>query len=42
VLVAGATRTYQVYYRDPQAAFCARPTGSSWNVSSGLRVVWGQ
>jgi len=42
VLVAGATRTYQTYYRDPQLAFCASPQGESWNISSGISVVWGQ
>jgi hypothetical protein len=39
---AGATRCYQTYYRDPQLGFCASPPGNSWNVSSGIVVVWGQ
>jgi hypothetical protein len=37
---SGASRYYQVYYRDPQLAFCAAPAGDSWNVSSGIIVVW--
>jgi hypothetical protein len=36
----GATRYYQVYYRDPSATFCAAPTGDTFNVSNGLSVVW--
>ena len=40
VIVAGTTRYYQTYYRDPQLAFCASPPGNSWNVSSGLAIVW--
>lgn len=34
------TRIYQVYYRDPDPAFCPPPTGSTFNVSNALRVVW--
>ena len=41
-LASGATRYYQVVYRDPTAAYCASPAGGSWNISSGLAVVWGQ
>jgi WD40-like Beta Propeller Repeat len=37
----GATRPYQVYYRDGAAGFCPDPTGSSFNVSNGFLVVWG-
>jgi hypothetical protein len=36
----GATRFYQVYYRDPQAGFCPNPPGNSWNVSNGAQIVW--
>jgi hypothetical protein len=36
-----ATRIYQVYYRDPDPAFCPDPQGSTFNVSNGLRVLWG-
>jgi Tol biopolymer transport system component len=42
VITAGATRHYQTYYRDPVLTFCPSPPGNSWNVSSGLSVVWGQ
>jgi Tol biopolymer transport system component len=38
---AGSTRFYQVYYRDADPVFCPAPTGSTWNVSSGLAVRWG-
>jgi hypothetical protein len=34
--VLGATRYYQVWYRNP-AAFC---TSSTFNTSNGLSVVW--
>jgi len=37
---AQATRLYLVYYRDGNAAFCPLPTGSTFNSSNGLRVVW--
>jgi Tol biopolymer transport system component len=40
VLSAGATRYYQTYYRDPDPAFCAAPSGNSWNISAGLVVLW--
>lgn len=36
----GATRYYQVYYRDASASFCAAPTGSTFNISNGLKIVW--
>jgi hypothetical protein len=39
-LAAGTTRHYQTYYRDPNASFCPAPTGNTWNVSSGVSVVW--
>jgi Tol biopolymer transport system component len=42
VINAGATRYYQTYYRDPVLGFCANPPGGSWNISSGLSVVWEQ
>ena len=32
------SRYYQIYYRDPVAGFC--PT-STFNVSNGLKVIWG-
>ncbi len=37
----GATRTYQVYYRDPNPAFCAPPTGSTFNISNAVAIFWG-
>ncbi len=39
-LSAGAVRGYQVYYRDPLLGFCPAPQGDSWNVSSGVSIVW--
>jgi hypothetical protein len=36
----GAIRYYQVYYRDPDTAFCPNPPGDTWNVSNGIRVTW--
>ena len=42
VLAPGATRYYQVYYRDPDSAYCPSPQGNDSNVSSGVAVVWGQ
>ncbi|MBK7641435.1 MAG: hypothetical protein IPJ19_00050 [Planctomycetes bacterium] len=41
-LTNGATRYYQTYYRDPQLGFCPTPQGNSWNISSGVFVVWAQ
>jgi hypothetical protein len=35
------TRVYQVYYRDPTASFCPAPPGNTFNISNGLRVIWG-
>jgi hypothetical protein len=39
---AGATRNYQVYYRDGSASFCPAPLGSSFNASNGVTVIWTQ
>ncbi len=36
-IVQGATRNYQMYYRDPSAGFC--PAGTS-NASNAVAVVW--
>ncbi len=36
----GSTRFYQVYYRDPNPTYCPAPTGSTFNVSNGVRIVW--
>jgi hypothetical protein len=40
VIDVGESRVYQVYYRDPNLAFCPTPAGKAWNVSSGLRISW--
>jgi Tol biopolymer transport system component len=36
----GATRHYQVYYRDPNLGFCAAPSGNTWNASESLSALW--
>lgn len=36
----GATRHYQVYYRDPSVVFCANPPGNTWNVTGAWSIVW--
>ena len=41
VIPLEATRFYQVYYRDPDPSFCPNPPGGTFNVSNGLRAVWG-
>mgnify|MGYP001482826649 CR=1 FL=1 len=41
VIPSGGTRLYQVHYRDPISTFCPDPPGSTFNVSNGLRVLWG-
>jgi hypothetical protein len=38
---AGGSRFIQVYYRDPDPSFCPGPTGGTFNVSNGLRIIWG-
>jgi hypothetical protein len=40
-IAPGSTRFYQVYYRDPNAAFCAAPLGSTFNVSNAVAITWG-
>ncbi|MFN0009306.1 MAG: TolB family protein [Planctomycetota bacterium] len=40
-IIPGTPRIYHTFYRDGGAAFCPEPAGSSFNVTSGLRVVWG-
>ena len=37
-IAPGSVRYYQVYYRDPDLAFC--PTGGSFNVTSGVALQW--
>jgi hypothetical protein len=39
-LSIGATRIYQVYYRDPNPTFCPPPQGSTWNISNARRIEW--
>ena len=36
----GTSRYYQVYYRDPNLAFCPAPTGDAFNVSNGVAITW--
>jgi hypothetical protein len=36
----GDVRLYQVYYRDPNATFCAAPIGNTWNVTNAMRIEW--
>jgi hypothetical protein len=35
-ITAGASRFYQVYYRDPNLQFCS----AGFNVGSGIRTIW--
>lgn len=37
---AGATRVYQVYYRDDSSTFCPSPVGSTFNVTNAMRILW--
>ena len=39
-IAPGSMRWYQVYYRDPNLAFCPAPAGNAFNVSTGLAVTW--
>ena len=39
-IAPGATRLYQVYYRDPAPGFCPSPNGNTFNVSNGYRIHW--
>jgi hypothetical protein len=36
----GSVRYFQAYYRDGAPSFCPFPTGSSFNITSALRVIW--
>jgi Tol biopolymer transport system component len=36
----GATRYYQVMYRDPAPWHCPDPPGNTWNVGTALSVIW--
>ncbi|MBI5363185.1 MAG: hypothetical protein HZA53_08400 [Planctomycetes bacterium] len=37
---AGDVRYYQTYYRDVSATYCPAPSGGTFNVSNGVRIVW--
>ena len=37
---SGGVRHYMTYYRDPSAAFCAAPAGSTFNSSNALSITW--
>jgi hypothetical protein len=37
----GATRYYQVFYRDPNVTFCPDPPGGTFSVSNAVAVLWG-
>jgi hypothetical protein len=39
-IVSGTSRSYQVYYRDPNPSFCSSPPGNTWNVGNAQRVNW--
>jgi hypothetical protein len=39
-LSPGDVRCYQAWYRDPNPTFCGSPTGSTWNLSNAVRIVW--
>jgi len=39
-IAPGSMRAYQVYYRDPNPAFCPVPTGNGYNISNGVQLVW--
>lgn len=38
---AGQSRQYQSYYRDANPTFCPAPTGSTFNASDAVEIVWG-
>jgi hypothetical protein len=40
-ITPGTVRIYHVFYRDPDPTFCPEPAGATFNVSNGLRVLWG-
>jgi Tol biopolymer transport system component len=36
----GATRNYQVYYRDPDPSYCPSPQGGTYNITNSVSAVW--
>jgi hypothetical protein len=40
-IASGSTRYYQIYHRDPNPSFCPMPLGSTFNISNGISVTWG-
>ena len=36
----GGTRHYLTYFRDSSPAFCPPPSGSNFNSTNGLKIVW--
>jgi hypothetical protein len=39
-ITTGTTRYYMVTYRDPDPSFCPDPTGSTFNVSNAVSILW--
>jgi len=37
---SGASRVYMTYYRDPSVTFCPSPTGSTFNSTQAILLVW--
>jgi hypothetical protein len=40
-LLYGASRIYQVYYRDPNPTYCPGPSGGTFNTSNAVAIEWG-
>ena len=39
-ITPGTTRFYMVTYRDPDPSFCPDPTGSTFNASNAVSILW--
>jgi hypothetical protein len=39
-IAVGSLRHYQVYYRDPNLAFCPAPPGGAFNVTNAVALIW--
>lgn len=39
-LAPGNVRGYQLYYRDPDPAWCPAPQGSTYNISNAVEIIW--